>query len=111
MSLVRVFVACALLASVGGQQLSACAGWQTSQQARMECCQRASDCDDPSIADACCAAGETDENAQVSISLTMPAPLPAFSLAVPGPARARQPRAQTAAATIPRTFRNAVLLI
>ena len=77
----------------------------------MECCERATDGEGPSMADACCAAGETAGNATVDPPVTFPVPVPAFRPLISVAAQAGAPRAQTDRTAILHSFRNTVLLI
>lgn len=108
---VRLIAACALLVTLGGHQLLTCAGWSSSAEARMACCERVGDCHEMARVDACCATGETDETAQVSSVRAPHAPAPLVVTPVRPAADTAVLHARTAAPVPPRTFRNAVLLI
>jgi hypothetical protein len=109
MGIVRVAVACALLVAVSGEQLSACAGWNSSAAARMECCER-THCDDPALAAQCCAGGERNDHAQVNIALPGPTLDLACDLMQPAARLSPRPFAGICPPA-PHAFRNAVLLI
>lgn len=111
MTLARAAVALALLVAVGTHHVSACIGWDSSAKARMECCERSGECDDPSMASACCAAGERDENPQVSAALLMTPPAASAIVGVSVTSHVRPRQHQPFAASAPYTFRNAILLI
>lgn len=111
MSPARLIAACALLVTLGGHHLLTCAGWSSSAEARMACCERVSDCHEMARVDACCATGETDETAQVSSVRAPHAPAELVAVPVRAAANLAFLHVRTAAAVPPLTFRNAVLLI
>ncbi len=111
MSPARLIAACALLVTLGGHHLLTCAGWSSSAEARMACCQRVSDCHEMARVDACCATGQTEETAQVSSVRAPHAPAPILVTPVRPAADVAFLHVRTAAMGPPLTFRNAVLLI
>jgi len=103
-------LSCALLLALSGQQLSLCAGWSSSDDARKACCER-SRCDDPSLAAACCAAGEQDDHASPS---PVPAIIPAFDhvvLRLSSGLAVSALHVQSFTRSTPYASRSAVLLI
>lgn len=108
---IRAAAAALLVLTLTGQQLAACAGWDSSEQARMECCQRMAGCDDPAIATECCAAGEQGDRAAVNPAVAVPPPGAVRHVGdFPVPRLVRVP-ASGPPSVVPHTFRNAVLLI
>ena len=111
MTLARVAVAFALLIAVGPHQVSTCIGWTSSPTARMECCERSGECDGPSMASACCAAGERDDNPQVNAALLMTPPVASAIVVASVTPHVRPRQHQPFAVSAPHAFRNAILLI
>jgi hypothetical protein len=64
-----------LLALVSVPCLGLCAGWQTSSHARMACCVESDGDQSQARVDACCATGETRQNADSFVAAFIP-PLP-----------------------------------
>lgn len=111
MSPARLLVACALLVGIGAHQVFTCAGWDSSAQARLACCERAGDCDEARMAEACCASGEAGDTAQVTAARAPHAPVAIAVSAVRPVATDTFLHARTPATVPSLAFRNAVLLI
>ena len=79
----RIIGASLLLGLLTGRCLNPCAGWASSQEARMACCAKADGENSQTSADGCCAMAEQRRNAdppQGALAATLLSPVAGLSL-------------------------------